>query len=85
MYVSREALLLSSQIHHYVYGEWQGSLEVQDCLEGNFNILRINPSVALLKQPEIYQILCVGEAFSMWTRSRHFPPLGDPAHATIPT
>ena len=49
MDVSREALYLPSQIHHYVYGEWQDSLEVQDCLDGIFNILRINSSLALLK------------------------------------
>ena len=54
MDISGEALLLPSKIRHYVYGEWQGSFEVQDCLEGIFSILRINPSsLALLKQPEI--------------------------------
>ena len=45
MDVSGKALLLPSQIHQYVYGEWQGSLEVQDCLEGIFNILHINPMI----------------------------------------
>jgi hypothetical protein len=60
-------------------------MEVQDCLDGIFNILGINPSLALLRQPEIDQILCMGEAPSRWTRPRHFPPLGDPAIATIPT
>ena len=59
-------------------------MEVQDC-DGIFNILRINPSLALLRQPEIDQILCMGEAPSRWTHPRHFPPLGDPAIATIPT
>jgi hypothetical protein len=51
--VSGTGLLLPSQIHHYVYGEWQGTMEVQDCLDGIFNILGINPSLALLRQPEI--------------------------------
>jgi hypothetical protein len=83
--ISGVAPILPSQIHHYVYGEWQGSLEVQDCLDGIFNIIQINPSLALLRQPEIDQILCLGEAPSRWTRSHHFPPLGDPALATIPT
>ena len=60
-------------------------MEVQDCLDGIFNILRMNPSLALLRQPEIDQILCMGEAPSRWTRPHHFPPQGDPDAATIPT
>ena len=67
--VSGVALLHPSKIHHYVYGEWQGSLEVHDCLDGIFNILQINSSIALLKQHEIDQILYMGEAPMRWTRS----------------
>ena len=83
--VSGVALLHSSKIHHNVYGEWQGSLEVQDCLDSIFNILQINPSIALHKQHEIDQILCMGEAPTRWTRSHHFPSLGDHALNTIAT
>ncbi len=85
MDVSGVALLYPSHIHHYVYGVWQSSLEIQDCPDGIFKILQINPSIALLQQHEIDQILCLGEAPSRWTRSHHFPPLGDPAPAIIPT
>jgi hypothetical protein len=47
--LSGTAFILPSQIHHYVYGEWQGTMDVQDCIDGIFNILRINPSLALLR------------------------------------
>jgi hypothetical protein len=56
------ALLRPSQIHHYVYGEWRGTLEIQDCLDGTFKILQHDLTNSLLKQPEIDQILCLGEA-----------------------
>ena len=78
------ALLRPSQIHHYVYGEWQGTLEIQECLDGIFSILELDPAISLLQQPEIDQILCLGEAPTRWTRSHHFPPSRVPTHATIP-
>jgi hypothetical protein len=37
------ALLRPSQIHHYIYGDWQGTMESQECLEGNFKILDLDP------------------------------------------
>jgi len=47
-YVSGLALLRPSQIHHYIYGEWQGILEIQECLDGIFKILQLDPAVSLL-------------------------------------
>jgi hypothetical protein len=47
------AQIRPSQIHHFVYGEWQGTLEVQDCLEGIFKLLQLDPSISLLQQQEI--------------------------------
>ena len=62
MDVSGVELLRPSQIHHYVYGEWQGTLEIQQCLEGIFKILQLDPIISLLQLPEIDQILRIGEA-----------------------
>jgi hypothetical protein len=45
MDVSRVALLRPSHIHHYVYGEWQGTLEIQECLDGIFKILHLDPAI----------------------------------------
>jgi hypothetical protein len=39
MDVSGVTLIRPSQIHHYVYGEWQGTLEIHECLEGIFRLL----------------------------------------------
>ena len=85
MDMSRAARIRPSQIHHYVFGEWQGTLEVQECLEGIFRILQIDPSISLLQQHEIDQILCLGEAPTRLNRARHFPPPGEPTHTSIPT
>jgi hypothetical protein len=85
MDVSGVALIRPSQIQHYVFGEWQGTMEVQECLEGIFKLLQLDPSISLMQQPEIDQILCLGEAPTRWTRARHFPPTGDPTHTSIPT
>ena len=68
-----------------VFGEWQGTLEIQEYLDGIFRMLQIDPSTYLLQQPEIDEILCLGEARTMWTRSHHFPPTGDTTHAANPT
>ena len=51
MDISGAALIRPSQIHHYVFGEWQYTLEVQDCLEGIFRLLQLDPSISLLRQP----------------------------------
>jgi hypothetical protein len=75
--VSGVALLRPSQIQHYVYGEWQGTMEIQECLDGIFKVLQLDPAISLLRLPELDQILCLGEAPTKWTRSHHFPPLGD--------
>jgi len=72
MDVSSAVLLRPSQIQHYMYGGWQGTLEVQECLEGIFKLLLLNPPVSLLQQPESDQILIMGEALTKWTRIRHF-------------
>jgi hypothetical protein len=85
MDVSGAALICPSQIHHYIVGEWQGTLEIQECLEGIFRLRQLDPSISLLQQPEIDQILCIGESPTSWTRARHFPPPGEPTHASIPT
>ncbi len=61
-------------------------MEGQDCLAGIFNLLRINPSISLLLQHEIDQILLQGEAPHRWKTQRHFnsrDPSGNPA--AIPT
>ncbi len=83
--VSRDALLRPSQIHHYFFGEWQGTLEIQECLDGIFKIFLIDFAIYLLHQPKIDQSLCLREALTRWTRSHNFPQTGDIAHATIPT
>ena len=66
--VSGVALIRPSQIHHYVYGEWQGTLEIKECLEGIFRLLQLDPAISLLQQLEIDQILFIGEAPTRWTR-----------------
>ena len=61
-------------------------MEVQDCLTGIFNLLCIDPSVSLLLQHEIDQILLQGEVPHRWKNQRHFSPRdssGNPA--AIPT
>jgi len=82
--MSGVALLRPSQIQHYVYGGWQGTLEIQECLNGIFKILQLDPAISLLYQPEIYQILCQGEALTRGSRPHHFPPPGASTHANIP-
>ncbi len=42
------ALLRLSQIQHYVYGEWQGTLEIQESLDGIFKLLQLDPAISLL-------------------------------------
>ena len=81
--VSGAALIRPSQIHHYVFGSWQDTLDVHECLEGIFRLLQLDPTISL-HQLEIDQILCLEEAPTRWTRARHFPPLGDPTHMPFP-
>ena len=85
MGVSGVAFIRPSQIHHYVYGECQGTLEIQECMEGIFRLHLLDPAISLLQQPEIDPILCIGEAPTRYIRARHFPPLGDSTHATVST
>lgn len=48
MDVSGVALLRPSLIQHYTYGERQCTLEVQECLDGNLKLLRLDPSISLI-------------------------------------
>jgi hypothetical protein len=68
----RVALLRPSRIKHYTYGNWQRDMDVQDCLEGIFKLLRLDPSISLMQQPEMDQILGTGEAPTRWSHPRHF-------------
>jgi len=47
-------------------------MQVQDCLSGIFRLLGIKPSISLIQQQEIDQMLCLGEAPHWWTRSLYF-------------
>jgi len=47
-HVSEVALLRPSQIQHYVYGGWQGTLEIQECMDGIFKIPWLDPAITLL-------------------------------------
>ena len=59
---SSVALVTPDLVQHYVHGNWQGTMQVQDCLSNIFRLLGIDPSISLLQQQEIYQMLCLGEA-----------------------
>jgi hypothetical protein len=65
-------MLRPSQIRHYTYGNWQSDMDIHDCLEGMFKLLRLDPSIALMRQPEISQMLVTGEAPTRWSRQHHF-------------
>ena len=83
---SAAALTTPDTVQHYTYGNWQGTMEVQDCLNGIFRLLRLNPSISLLQQHEIYQMLYLGEASQRWTRHHHFLPRDSYQNPhTIPT
>ena len=51
--VSGAEYIRPSQMHHFVFGEWQGTLEVQEWLEGVFKLLQLDPSISLMQEPEI--------------------------------
>ena len=73
MDVSGVALLRPSLIQHYAYGGWQGILEIQECLDGIFKLLLLDPSISLIQPLEAAQLLVLGEVPSRLTRSRRFP------------
>jgi hypothetical protein len=83
--VSGLAGLRPSQIKHYIYWGWQSDLDVQDCMEGIFKLLRLNPSISLMQQPEMDQLLRTEQAPTIWSHSCHFtdPSCGIQTH--IPT
>ena len=68
------ALITPDIIQHYAYGNWQGTMEVQDCLSGIFRFLRLDPSISLPQQQEIDQMFYLGETPQRWKRERHFRP-----------
>ncbi len=59
---SGAALPRPSQIKNYALGNLQSDLDIQDCLEGIFKLLRLDPSIALMQQPEQDHMLATGEA-----------------------
>ena len=69
---SAAALITPDIIKHYTYGNWQGNMEAQDCMSGIFQLLRLDPSISLLHQQEIYQMFYLGEAPKRWKRDHHF-------------
>ncbi len=75
MDASGVAALRPSLIQRYSYGGYQGTLEVQECLDGIFKLLCLNPSISLIQPLEAGQFLVLGEAPSCWTRMRHFPDM----------
>ncbi len=57
---------------NYTFGNWQSDLDIQDCPEGIFELLQLDPSIALMQQPELDQMLTTGETPTRWSRPRHF-------------
>ena len=49
-------------------------MEVQDYLADIFRLLRLDPSVSLLQQQEIDQMIYLGEAPQRWKREQHILP-----------
>jgi hypothetical protein len=79
------ALIRPSQIKHCVYGWWQGTLKIQECMEVLFRILHLDSSIYLLQQHELDHILCLGEVPTGWSCSRHFLSQGSVNQPAIPT
>jgi len=71
--VSGVALLRPSLIQNYACGSWHGTLEIQECLDGIFKLLRLDPSISRIQALKAAHLLVLGEVPSMLTRSRHFP------------
>jgi hypothetical protein len=63
---------------NYLFSRGVGKIiaftEVQDYISGLFRLLRLDPSVSLLQQQEIDQMLLLGEAPQRWKREHHFLP-----------
>ena len=59
-------LITPAIIQHFTYGNWKGTMEIQDCLSELFRLLSINPSISLLQHHEIDQMLYQGEAPHRW-------------------
>ena len=76
--VSGFALLRPSQIKRYTYGNWQCDLDIQDCMEGIFRLLKLDPSISLMQQMEVQQLFRLGVAPTRWSHHGHFSdPCGD--------
>ena len=69
----------------YTYGEWQGILEVRECLDGIFKLIRLVPSISMIQPLEAAQFLVIGKAPYRWTRARHFPEADSTQQLSIPT
>jgi hypothetical protein len=78
-------LLRLSLIQHYTYGGWQGTLEVQECLDGIFKLLRLDPSIFLIQHLEASQLLVLGESLTRWARPRSFPDTDSAQQLSIST
>jgi hypothetical protein len=83
--VSGLARLCPSQIKHYIYGGWQSDLDVQDCMEGIFKLFHLNPSISLMQQPEMDQLLRTEQVPTRWSHSRHFTDPSGGIQTRIPT
>ncbi len=83
--VSGIAHLRPSLIQIYTYSGWQGTLEIHECLDDIFKLLRLDPFISLIQPLEAAQILVLGEAPARWTHSRHFPEGDSLQPLSIPT
>jgi len=73
MDISGVAPLRPSLIQHCTYGGWQGTLEIHECIDGIFQLLRLDPSISLIQPLEAARFMVLGESPIRWTRPRHFP------------
>ena len=85
MGTSGVATLRPTLIHHYTYGGLHGTLEVQECLDVIFKLLRLDPSISLIQPLEAAQFLVLGETPTRWTSPRHFPDAEGAQQLPIPT
>ena len=53
-------LITPANVRFFSHGNWQSSLAVQDCLEGIFRLLQLDPSVSLIHQTEISDMILYG-------------------------
>jgi hypothetical protein len=68
------ALITPANVRFFSHGNSQSSLVVQDCLEGIFRLLKLDPSVSLIQQTKINDMLLYGITPTRWKRGRHFLP-----------